>query len=324
MWQNNEIEQLVINYLTGEASTNDILLISDWLREDQENEKIFMQIKEYWSADVSSVCDVDYNKVYDDLSLKIKDTEPGHSPGKISLRYAAVAVAAVFIGMFIYLGFLREAQVIHNYSYISGNAVSQISLPDGTGILLNKNSTLTYNNSFGENDRYVSLEGEAFFEVTKDTGKPFIVDLNGTKIKVLGTTFNVRNRPEETFTSAVLLEGSIRFESPNQNILLNPNQELVYTKANSKINVNNADMETVIAWRENLIRYKSLSFSEVTKILEKHYNISIEINSEQLRNEKMTGAFDANLNIEQILDIMKNNIQFKWKKTNDNDYVISK
>jgi len=324
MYDNNEIELLTLKLFTGEASTEDILIISDWLRENKENEKIFMQLKEYWNSDISSTSIIDHDRVLDRLSSEIKETRTDYSfVKKIKLKYVGAA-AAILIGFLVYWGFTKEERIIHNYSYISGNAVSPIDLPDGTHILLNKNSILSYNDSFGEKNRNVKLEGEAFFEVTQDTKKPFAVDLDGTQITVLGTTFSVKNRPEEATTSTVLVEGSIRFESPDQQVLLNPNQQLVYSKNNSEINVHNVDIETAIAWKENLIRYKSLTFEEVIRMLEIHYSVMIKIENEQLKKEKITGAFDGNLNVEQILNIMKNNIQFYWKKTSDITYVIRK
>ena len=83
-------------------------------------------------------------------------------------------------------------------------------------------------------------------------------------------------------------------------------------------------METAIAWKENLIRYKSSTSGCVITMMQQHYNVIIYIQSDELSKEQMTGAFDANLNIEQLLDMMKESAKFKWKKTEEKRYLIYK
>ncbi|WP_165042788.1 FecR family protein [Dysgonomonas sp. ZJ709] len=326
MQSNKEIETLIVKYLTGEASCNDIITISDWLKSDDRNKLIFAQIKEYWQGDISSEYNINYEQTFETLLSQIKNETKSKSAVKKPIsRYLQIAsIAAAFIGIVYLAVFNNEKRPVKYYSYISGNSVSEFNLPDGTHISLNKNSVLTYTNSYGDKKRDITLEGEAFFEVIKDAESPFVVNLEGTNITVLGTTFTAKNRPEENLISAVLFEGSIRFESPNQNVILTPSQQLIYNKENKSINVNPIDIESVGAWKQNLIRYKSRSFSEVAKMLEEYYNVKILINDQGLQAEQLTGAFDGNLDIDQILNIMRKNLRFKIDKENDKTYVLSR
>ena len=146
--------------------------------------------------------------------------------------------------------------------------------------------------------------------------------MNGSTITVLGTSFTVKNRVEEDYISALLVEGSIKFEADNQNIILAPNQKLVYNKSNKFLSVNDTDIEVSTAWKANLIRYKSLAFSEVMKMLEEHYAVKILINNDRVRNIIITGAFDRNMTVEQILNIMKRNIGYKVRKIDNLTYDI--
>lgn len=323
MHNNYDIEPLIISYLTGEASARELLLISDWLREDKNNERVFMQIKEYWNADVSTTVNIDYDKVLSDVTSRIRKYKSKRTLKTTYLRNAGIAAMAACLALFIYMGIGKEAPPVEIYSLISGNSTSQFTLPDGSNIVLNKNSKLTYTSLFDTEKRDVSLEGEAWFEVTKSQEKPFKVELNGTSINVLGTVFTARNVTNEP-TTAILLEGSIRFEAPNQSVMLQPNQLLTYNKTSSNISITETNIETAIAWKENLIRYQSSTLGAVMAKLEESYHVTIDIKSDELRNEQVTGAFDANLNLEQILDMVKKSGSFKWKKTEEKRYLIYK
>ena len=105
------------------------------------------------------------------------------------------------------------------YTLLAGEHTSNFTMEDGTVITLNKNSRLSYSDKYGKDNRNVKLEGEAYFEVAKDSGKPFQVEMNGASITVLGTHFNVKADAESDDITATLVEGSIRFEGAKQNIV---------------------------------------------------------------------------------------------------------
>ena len=181
---------------------------------------------------------------------------------------------------------------------------------------------MSYSSEYGKKIREVSLEGEGFFSVTKNKAKAFVVNLNGAKISVLGTVFNVKNYKKEDITTATLIEGSIRFETPEQQVLLKPDQQLVFNKSSNKIDMQNVSTNLAIAWKNHLIKYKSIPFNEFLDMLKKQYNVEIILSNENLGNQKVTGSFDESLTIDQIFDLMKKNLSFKWKKQGGK-YVIN-
>lgn len=320
------VEQQIVKYLSGEASCEEIILISDWLKENKENEQLFREICAYWNAEVSLTTEINYRESWNQLTSKIGEQEEPVAVKKISLKwlYTSVAAAILIIGMLWIWNTFQVVTPVNSYTYLSGKSVSELSLPDGTKVSLNKNSVLKYDNSFGGELRNVSLEGEAFFEVKKDVTKPFIVDLNGAKITVLGTSFNVKNRSAENEVSATLLTGKIKFNTKDQTVLLKPNDQLVFNKTSKKINVKTPDISTIVAWKDNLIKYNSLPFYKAIKLLEEQYTVQIQITDRELGNTLITGAFDRGLNLDQILDLMKNNMGFQWEKNGTNQYKINK
>lgn len=320
------VEQQIVKYLSGEASCEEIILISDWLKENTENELLFREICAYWNAEVSLTTEINYHESWDLLISKISVQEEPVAVKKISLNwlYTSVAAAILIIGMLWIWDRFQVVTPVNSYTYLSGQSVSELSLPDGTKVSLNRNSVLKYDNSFGGDLRNVSLEGEAFFEVKKDVTKPFIIDLNGAKITVLGTSFNVKNRSAENEVSATLLTGKIKFNTNDQTVLLKPNDQLVFNKTSKKINIKTPDISTIVAWKDNLIKYNSLPFHKAIKLLEEQYTVQIQIADRELGNTLTTGAFDKGLNLDQILDLMKNSMGFQWEKNGTNQYKITK
>lgn len=319
----HEIEQIILRNLSGEASCEDILVFSEWLSSSDAHKDSFLKIKKYWDAEVDGMKLRDPEVTYNKLLDRIRKAERKNIVRKLWIRYSSAAAIAILIGIAGYwAGGLQRNAPVQYYSYITGNSISSFELPDGTEISLNKNSTLSYSSSYGEEMREVSLEGEGFFSVTKNKAKAFVVDLNGSKISVLGTVFNVKNYKKEHVTTATLLEGSIRFETPDQQVLLKPDQQLVFDKSNNKIDMKNVSTDLVTAWKSHLIKYKSLPFKEFLDMLKKQYNVEIVLQNEALADQKVTGSFDESLTVDQILDLMKKNLSFKWKKEGDK-YVIS-
>lgn len=318
------IEQFILRNLSREASCEDIILFSDWLASSAGNKASFLKIKKYWDAEISGTelrnPEVTYHRLLD----RIQNAERKRIARRFWIKYASAAAIAVLIGITGYwMGGKKSIQPVQYYSYITGNSISSFELPDGTQIALNKNSVLSYSSLYGEKIREVSLEGEGFFTVTKDKQKAFVVDLDGSKIAVLGTVFNVKNYKKESTTTATLVEGAIRFETPRQQVLLEPDQQLVFDKSRNKINIGRVSTDLITAWRSHQIKYKSIPFKEFLDILKRQYNVEIVLSDEVLGDQKVSGTFDEGLTVDQILDLMKKNLSFKWKK-HENKYVISK
>lgn len=319
----HEIEQIILRNLSGEASCEDILVFSEWLSSSDAHKDSFLKIKKYWDAEVAGMKLRNPEAAYNMLLERIWKTERKRVVRQLWIKYAGAAAVAVIIGIASYwMGGHQATAPLQYYSYITGNSISSFELPDGTEISLNKNSKLSYSSSYGEQVREVSLDGEGFFTVTKDKEKAFVVDLNGSKISVLGTVFNVKNYKKEDITTATLVEGSIRFETPDQQIVLKPDQQLVFNKSNNKIDMTNVSTDLVTAWKSHLIKYRSVPFREFLDMLKERYEVEIILSNEALGDQKVTGSFDESLTVDQILDLMKKNLVFRWKKQGES-YVIN-
>ncbi|WP_341216691.1 FecR family protein [uncultured Wocania sp.] len=183
----------------------------------------------------------------------------------------------------------------------------EIILEDSTKVTLNSNSVLSYPKHFSGDTREVTIKGEAFFEVTKNEKKPFIVTTNnGMKIKVLGTSFNIKSYPEDKNIETTLVTGKVKVIEENKNTVveLSPSQKATYIKKEDKMIVEKVNTENFTSWKEGKLIYNDTPMRQVIKDLERSYNLKFNVTSKEILDYKYKGEFD-NLNIYQILALFE-------------------
>ncbi|RXP46568.1 FecR family protein [Lutibacter sp. HS1-25] len=208
----------------------------------------------------------------------------------------------------------------YNTLKVPNGGMYQVVLSDGTKVWLNSATSLTYPEKFGKGQRIVQLEGEAYFEVTKDV-KEFIVKTNVADVTVLGTQFNVSSYKDDSFFSSTLVEGKIKLATSsnsgiNNTIILAPNQRGVINKNASKIQVNTVDTEVYTAWRDGKFYFEKEHLEDILTRMARWYNIDVVFDDESLKTEMFTGVFYKNNKIDHLLDMIS--------KTTKVNYVISK
>lgn len=174
---------------------------------------------------------------------------------------------------------------------------STITLPDGSAVVLNSESKISFLKQFDKNQREVHLEGEAFFEVKENKEAPFIVYAGTLKATVLGTSFNVRNYPDEDHTNVALSAGELSV-SPiepdhgrNEIIVLEPGRQAIYNKLSSAISEDSFDMEETLAWKNKTIYFKQTDMANIEKTLERWYDVDITIKNQPKRKVSVSTTF---------------------------------
>lgn len=193
----------------------------------------------------------------------------------------------------------------------------EVKLPDSTLIKLNSGSQLKLYQSFlGKKNRNVFLEGEAYFDVTKNKDLPFIVHTKNMNIRVLGTRFNVSSYDDDKNAFVALEEGSVAVDKPSgsfdkeKSIIIKPGEKVIVK--NEKFEVNKANIEKDIAWSKGQLYFKNDRFEDIIKELERHYNVVIENNSENLNDVRYTGTFTTE-SLFELLNTFKELSKFEFE-----------
>lgn len=189
-------------------------------------------------------------------------------------------------------------KLVYNTLKIPYGKRFELQLSDGTIVHLNSGTTLKYPVKFiaGEN-RQVFLDGEAFFDVTKDKTHPFVVNADNLNIRVLGTHFNVSNYPEDNLTDVVLVEGSVGLYSAKEqfnaekNTILKPGFKGSFSKNTNKITTKAVITDVYTAWIKGGLTFRDMTFRDISKKLERHYNVTIVNQNSKLSNEKFNASF---------------------------------
>ncbi len=161
-------------------------------------------------------------------------------------------------------------------------------LSDGTKVYMNANSRLEYPIHFSSK-RIVKLSGEAYFEVSRDPRKPFIVEASKHFIEVLGTRFNVSAYPEDDFY-ATLLSGSVKLQTSSETKVLSPNQQAVVKKSNSVIGIQNVDASIYASWVKGSFEFQNASLYAIARQLSRWYDVDIQFQSENLKQIRFGGT----------------------------------
>lgn len=241
------------------------------------------------------------------------------------------AVAAVFFllaASSIYLSTIgKDATPDLLQQYIPTADMRTLTLPDGTEVQLNSQSTLLYPQEFTGKDRSVFLLGEANFKVKPDKKHPFIVKSNDFQVTALGTEFNVSAYPENAITAATLISGSVLVEYNNLNsqVILRPNEQLAYNKHTRCHCLNNPDMMDVTAWQRGELVFREMSIQDIITVLERKYPYTFEYQLKNIKEDKYSFRFKEQATLSEVMDVIVNVVgQMDYKIKGKRCYLIPK
>ncbi|MCC5928346.1 MAG: FecR domain-containing protein [Cyclobacteriaceae bacterium] len=167
-----------------------------------------------------------------------------------------------------------------------------VKLQDGSYVKLNAGSKIQYPVTFNGDDRSVEINGEAFFDVARDESRPFLIHVSDVLIKVLGTSFNVKYFEEDKELSITVSSGSVGVEMPlvqNKPVVLTKDQKLIFDISSGSTNILDVVADEDISWIKGLLRFDRTPFVKVKGMLERWYDVEIQITNEKLYNASLTG-----------------------------------
>ena len=239
--------------------------------------------------------------------------------------YAAVAIFAAAITSTVFLFFSREYDGWIT-SYVGGDGLEAdvVVLPDGTRVSLGTRTSFSYDSRYGQSERVVQLEGEAYFEVTKDKDKPFIVNTKEQSIKALGTKFNVSAYPTDSLLITTLLEGSVLLTTQSllHPTVLRPNEQFVYNKKTQSALLQQVDANRFVSGTTGYYYFPEQSLDAILYRLSHVYGVQFTVKSEALNRRTFTGTFYRGQSIKDIMEIIHLSIPIRYK-IDDHHVTIS-
>lgn len=208
--------------------------------------------------------------------------------------------------------------VIYNTLSVPRGGEYFIVLADGTQVWMNADSRLRYPVRFRESRREVELTGEAYFDVTTDRDRPFVVKTDLGNVRVYGTEFNVKCYSSDREVVATLVEGSVAFiNDATGETRLSPSQQLVYKGGESKVRVEKVKVQNYVSWRKKILSFENESLEEIMKVLSRWYNVNVVFEDVQLRGLLFTGNLDKYSSIEKFIRLFEAGADVKFEITGD-------
>ena len=213
-------------------------------------------------------------------------------------------------GRIVYNGTSENAMMYNTISVPRGSRITSLTLSDGTIVWLNSASSLKYPVAFSTNERKVQISGEAYFEVTKNAKKQFIVESAGASVEVLGTSFNINSYDNETDNKITLVEGRVRVLHNKEQLILEPGQQAKSSSEKLKL-VPSANIDDVLAWKNGKFYFDNSSIEEVMRELERWYDIETVFKEKPIKG--FEGTIPRSLNIQNVLKILEATGEVKFE-----------
>ncbi len=316
---------LISRYFAGEATPAEILLISAWVKEEPENKRLFVAYQKTWLATEKSMLDskLDVNEEWRKLVSLMPTASVNTDPEVVPLLIvrkrpafgirnlwkvaAAIVILAVSAAVMFYY-FSKPGTV----ALTADNGNIEQVLPDGSVITLALGSTIEYPEKFTDT-REVKLTGEAYFTVTHDKTKPFIVAGENARVEVLGTTFNVNTNAGNATMSVVLTSGKVSLYYENHtsgNVILLPGEMAEISRTEQKITKTTHVDPNYMAWKTGKLEFDNQDLGQVIATLNHVYHADIKIADVGIRNCRITATFDSQP-LTSVLNVLKGTLDLQ-------------
>jgi len=308
-------DDLLAKHLLGEDTPDEKIAIENWLRSDPANQYHFDKLRSVWehSLQTAMPVDTDTEEAWKRFQLRIHAGR-SFSTGKpvqrmMWVRYAAVIILVAGISLMAYLFNSKNEELI---TASTTNNVLKDTLSDGSVVTLNKHSSVTYPSRFKGVSRSVQLRGEAFFNVSPDKKKPFLIHVNDVTITVVGTAFNVRSINGRT--EVIVESGIVRVTRKNHTVELRPKEKVVVNEQDSVLNKQQEQEHLYNYYSSREFVCDSTPLWKLVEVLNEAYQVNIAIGRRELRTAPLSVTF-SNESLDHILEVISLTLNAKVVRT---------
>ena len=306
------------------------------MKDTKESEKLFENIEDMLDHDIEQLTnheegadeeldapEFDMEGVFNNI-MRVITQKKHHSIANV-LKWTSAAIIVFMLGFSSYY-LMFDSNVKRHEIYASKGEKLLVVLPDGTKVFLNSDSKLSYPDRFYGRLREVGLEGEGYFQVTKDTRHPFIVRTYDMMVKVTGTKFNIKAYPENKDVVTTLDEGHVLVgKSGKEHTLrsMKPNQQAIYARRTASCSIRNVSSNNGSSdWKNNRLSFFNTPMDEVLLTLERNFNVTFIIKKNAAKKYSYTFNCSSN-DIKEVIETMETITPIRIKKQDEQTYIIN-
>lgn len=276
-------EELINRVLAGEASASEAEEVSSWLATDEGQFFLASHMDQMLQLDQPDMDREERVPTYD-MYEAIQKRIRKRSRALVFLHYT-VAASLLFL-FFVFIGerfdLFPPNPLSEENTFVSRGRQMTVMFADGSKAIINAGSHIAYPRRFGFSKRIVSLEGEAYFDVTKNPMRPFIIRIGDAEVRVFGTQFDVKAYPEEETITVGLESGKVSFCSGDRiDVALAPGEMLSFNKTSRKYSVEKLDaITTLSAWKTDTLVLDNTPMNEITRVLSRLFDVDFQVRDE--------------------------------------------
>lgn len=323
-----DYQEKIRSYLRGELSKPEEEALLDWVNQSHENLGEFQAFVRDNQFNINSSGDSE--KAWERFQVRLGKRE--HKPAIAFLHSRWSKIAAILLIAMV-AGFWgvrfwpdKQSETVFSELFVPFGEKMQIDLQDGTKVWLNSGTVFRYPEHFSEKTRTVEIVGEGFFEVAEDKSHPFIVKTPDFEVKVLGTSFNLSSYKDDEAKSLELLSGTVQLSTNDkqQKVKLVPGEKATLRKQENSLKITRTDTGSIASWRNNTLEFNDMSLLEISKLLERQFNVNIHIKKEELKQIKFSGRFKSDEGLDKLLKILKQTspIELNYKHVLNKEEII--
>jgi transmembrane sensor len=327
-------KEILRKYLTDCCSEEELSSFIEALNKDPEKDELKKELFFLWEGlpdkDFGNKPDFEFilDRIHHQINLSGSPKKYGYSNDDSAgfvkmrnikrsfLRVAAIMLVPLLIYSlfmtFIYHSSERTRSLAYqsyNEVFSSVDAITRVTLPDGSSVWLNHSSSLRYPSFFRSDKRTVELSGEGYFEVAHDTKVPFIVKAGEIEIMATGTTFNVLAYPGEDHIETSLIDGNVEIMGPDNNgkrsslLKMRSNDLAIYQISDGKINTFSINDDRYYSWKDGKLIFNEEPLGEVIKKLRRWYNVDIQVKDPEILDLTLTATF-VHESLPQVMELL--------------------
>lgn len=303
--------ELIPRYLSGNASDSEVKLLEEWVLSSAENKATFLAFKKAWilSGMKAGGVQVDAVQEWQALSTQLfpEAKTIALPPRRTFFLRIAAAVAVLLVAVFLMVQYLGGGDYME---LATQNQIEENLLPDGSQISMNQYSSVVYAPRRDKQYRRVELSGDAFFEVERDTARPFVIQAHDLEIEVLGTAFYVDAREDQPEVQVIVQSGTVSVKAGDARVVLNAGEIGIYDKASGALSKQTNEDQNYMAWKTDVLIFEQTTLERVVFDLNRKFHARISISNPELNTCELTATYEGK-SLEAILKIIEKTLNIK-------------